>query len=182
MQYFYINRSFLNFKEISDTVLRNLADFCNEDYEKPRINGTFAALKQQLAEESYVELDNLEGFDLERHYKALDILLPYLISAELNYSDSDRNVWCCVLDEGDTELKFYESDCKACSEDTECEESDLGRIYLRDEDQREDAEQVLDECGIDFDYDSGNRLMISDYDMDEACEVLSDADIDFDVI
>lgn len=52
------------------------------------------------------------------------------------------------------------------------------RIIFDYEDDRIDAEDALEEAGEDFDYDSGDRMMVSD----EGIEVLDEAGIDYDLV
>ena len=59
---------------------------------------------------------------------------------------------------------------------------EIVRIWIEDDDDRNTAASVLDEAMIDYDYDSGDRIMINDDDVDEAEQVLTEAGIDYDII
>ena len=48
------------------------------------------------------------------------------------------------------------------------------RILLDDDADIEEIESALDEAGIDYDWDSGDRLMVSSEDLDEVTDILDD--------
>ncbi len=56
----------------------------------------------------------------------------------------------------------------------------MERIYIQDEDRLKEA------CELTTDYneglDSGDRLMVLENNLDEVCNILSDNDINYDVI
>lgn len=58
----------------------------------------------------------------------------------------------------------------------------MSRYIIRDSAQYNLVEAILDEAGIDYDWDSGDRLMIDD-DFCEDVELLfNDNDIDYDYV
>ena len=60
-----------------------------------------------------------------------------------------------------------------------CEmEEDVYRIVFDDECEQEDAEKALDDAGVWYDYDSGDRMMIQE----DGLAVLDEAGVDFDEV
>ena len=55
------------------------------------------------------------------------------------------------------------------------------RIYIED-DNGVDINALLDELGIDYDYDSGDRLMIAEEDVDDVLIALEDAGVEANLI
>ena len=54
--------------------------------------------------------------------------------------------------------------------------------YLIPMSQMSDAAKVLNTKLIDFDYDSGNRMMIADEDVAEADRAFNEADVEYDIV
>ena len=48
------------------------------------------------------------------------------------------------------------------------------RILLDGDADIEEVENALDEAGIDYDWDSGDRLMVSSEDLDDVTDILDD--------
>ncbi len=51
-------------------------------------------------------------------------------------------------------------------------EYNIERILLDENADINEIEEALDEAGIDYDWDSGNRLMISSYDLKDVTAIL----------
>lgn len=58
----------------------------------------------------------------------------------------------------------------------------LDTRLLLDSDDISDVENMLDDAGIDYDWDGNNRLMISNFDLVEVTEILDELNIDFDEV
>ena len=54
------------------------------------------------------------------------------------------------------------------------------RIKLYDPCDADDVSFILDSCGIDFDWDSADRLMVSADDLDEVISLLEKNNIEYD--
>lgn len=59
--------------------------------------------------------------------------------------------------------------------------NDPVRIYVHEE-YLDDACWALDDAGIPYDMDGGNRIMVDACDLDDAAEALEDAGIDYEEI
>lgn len=61
--------------------------------------------------------------------------------------------------------------------------NDIIRIHINgDEEDIEEAQKALNDNFIDWDYDSGDRMMIPSDQYQEASEILDELGIDYDVI
>ena len=60
-------------------------------------------------------------------------------------------------------------------------EYNMERILLDENADINEIEEALDEAGIDYDWDSGDRLMISSYDLEDVTAILDEL-TDYDII
>lgn len=58
----------------------------------------------------------------------------------------------------------------------------MSRYAIWDTEQRARVEELLDEAGIDYDWDSGDRLMVDDVICGEVEAIFDDNSIDYDCI
>lgn len=114
-----------------------------------------------------------------------DFLVPSTMIRELMLDDATGKYTCGVGRVYGMSTGAWTDCCSYTNEEInvnmesdECEGTSQIRILFSSEEENVKAEKLLDELGIDYDYDSGDR-MITDY---EAASILGTHDIDFDII
>lgn len=60
----------------------------------------------------------------------------------------------------------------------------MGRIYVEETDEEllEEVNQRLDDAGIDYDFDAGDRYIIDEEDVDTALAIMEDVGVDAELI